>query len=72
MSQEVLSLVSHATEQRLRNILEKISTISLHRLEVYRVRETKLKTGEMRLLLHKNSRNKGTNPNLIELLIRLN
>lgn len=43
VSQEVLSLVSHATEQRLRNILEKISTISLHRLEVYRVRETELK-----------------------------
>lgn len=37
VSQEVLSLVSHAAEQRLRNILEKISTLSLHRLEVYRV-----------------------------------
>lgn len=36
VSQEVLSLVSHAAEQRLRNILEKISTLSLHRLEVYR------------------------------------
>lgn len=36
VSQDVLSLVSHAAEQRLRNILEKVSTISLHRLEVYR------------------------------------
>ena len=40
VSQEVLSLVSHATQERLRNILEKISTISLHRLEVYRVCKT--------------------------------
>lgn len=37
MSQEVYNLVSHATQERLRNILEKLSTISLHRLEVYRV-----------------------------------
>lgn len=37
VSQEVLSLVSHATQERLRNILEKMSTVSLHRLEVYRV-----------------------------------
>ena len=37
VSQEVLSLVSHATQERLRNILEKISAISLQRLEVYRV-----------------------------------
>ncbi|XP_073234021.1 transcription initiation factor TFIID subunit 4-like isoform X2 [Porites lutea] len=36
VSQDVVSLVSHATQERLRNILEKISTISLHRLEVYR------------------------------------
>jgi len=40
VSQEVLSLVSHATEERLRNILEKVSTISLHRLEIYRVCKT--------------------------------
>ena len=40
VSQDVLSLVSHAAEQRLRNILEKVSTISLHRLEVYRVCES--------------------------------
>lgn len=37
VSQEVFNLVSHATQERLRNILEKLSTISLHRLEVYRV-----------------------------------
>lgn len=37
VSQEVYNLVSHATQERLRNILEKLSTISLHRLEVYRV-----------------------------------
>lgn len=36
VSQDVLNLVSHATQERLRNILEKVSTISLHRLEVYR------------------------------------
>ena len=37
VSQEVYNLVSHATQERLRNILETLSTISLHRLEVYRV-----------------------------------
>lgn len=40
VSQDVLNLVSHATQERLRNILEKVSTISLHRLEVYRVCKT--------------------------------
>lgn len=42
VSQEVFNLVSHATQERLRNILEKLSTISLHRLEVYRVCEKNL------------------------------
>ena len=42
VSQEVYNLVSHATQERLRNILEKLSTISLHRLEVYRVCRTSL------------------------------
>ncbi|XP_078364574.1 transcription initiation factor TFIID subunit 4-like [Oculina patagonica] len=36
VSQEVFNLVSHATQERLRNILEKLSMMSLHRLEVYR------------------------------------
>ena len=40
VSQDVFNLVSHATQERLRNILEKLSTISLHRLEVYRVCKT--------------------------------
>ena len=42
VSQDVYNLVSHATQERLRNILGKLSTISLHRLEVYRVCRTML------------------------------
>ena len=36
-SDEALSLVSHATECRLKNILNKLAVISQHRMEVLKV-----------------------------------
>lgn len=38
-SDEALSLVSHATEHRLKNILNKLAVISQHRMEVLKVRD---------------------------------
>ena len=35
--QEVATLISHATQERLRNVLEKLATIAEHRLEIYKV-----------------------------------
>lgn len=35
---DVISLVSQATQERLRNIAERLSTIAEHRTEIYRVR----------------------------------
>ena len=35
---EVADLLSHATQERLRNILERLALISEHRLEIYKVR----------------------------------
>ena len=35
--QEVANLVSHATQERLRNIVERLSVIAEHRLELYKV-----------------------------------
>ena len=37
LTQDVAGMVSHATQERLRNLLEKLSTISLHRVEIYKV-----------------------------------
>ena len=39
-SDEALSLVSHAAEHRLKNILNKLAVISQHRMEVLKVRIT--------------------------------
>ncbi|XP_013410808.1 transcription initiation factor TFIID subunit 4-like isoform X1 [Lingula anatina] len=33
---EVANLISHATQERLRNILEKLATVAEHRLEIYK------------------------------------
>lgn len=35
---EVLNLISHATQERLRDIVEKLATIAEHRIEIYKVR----------------------------------
>ena len=37
LTPDVVGMVSHATQERLRNLLEKLSTISLHRVEIYKV-----------------------------------
>jgi len=34
---EVANLISHATQERLRNIVEKLSTIAEQRTEIYKV-----------------------------------
>jgi len=34
---QVVSLISHATQERLRNIVEKLANIAEHRLEIYKV-----------------------------------
>ena len=34
---DVANLISHATQERLRNLLEKLSVTSEHRLEIYKV-----------------------------------
>ncbi|XP_065064559.1 transcription initiation factor TFIID subunit 4-like [Rhopilema esculentum] len=34
--QDVISMVSHATEERLRNIIERLSVLSLHRVEAHK------------------------------------
>lgn len=36
---QVVSLISHATQERLRNIIEKLANIAEHRLEIYKVGE---------------------------------
>ena len=36
-NKDVLSMVSHATEERLRNIIERLSVLSLHRVEAHKV-----------------------------------
>ena len=37
MPTEVVNLVSHATQERLRHIVEKLSTIAEQRTEIYKV-----------------------------------
>ena len=37
MPQDVINLISHATQERLRNIAAKLATVAEHRLEVYKV-----------------------------------
>lgn len=34
---DVVNLISHATQERLRNIIEKLSTIAEQRTEIYKV-----------------------------------
>ena len=34
---QVLSLISHATQERLRSVVEKLANIAEHRLEIYKV-----------------------------------
>lgn len=34
---DVINLISHATQERLRDFLEKLSTIAEHRSEIYKV-----------------------------------
>ena len=34
---DVVTLISHATQERLRNMLEKLATVAEHRLEIYKV-----------------------------------
>ena len=36
-SSDVANIVSHATQERLRDIMEKLATIAEHRLEIYKV-----------------------------------
>lgn len=36
---DVLSLISHATQERLRGLLEKLAIIAQHRMMTYKVRE---------------------------------
>ena len=36
--EQVANLISHATQERLRNIIEKLSVTAEHRLEIYKVR----------------------------------
>ena len=36
-SPEVAAMISHATEERLKNLLEKLSVIAEHRLDVIKV-----------------------------------
>jgi transcription initiation factor TFIID subunit 4 len=37
ISSDVANLVSHATQERLRDLLEKLDTIAEHRIEIYKV-----------------------------------
>ncbi len=37
VSPQVASLISHATQERLRNVLQKLATIAEHRMEIYKV-----------------------------------
>lgn len=37
MPTDVVNLISHATQERLRNIIEKLSTIAEQRTEIYKV-----------------------------------
>ena len=35
--QGMLNIISHATQERLRNVVERLATIAEHRIEVYKV-----------------------------------
>jgi transcription initiation factor TFIID subunit 4 len=37
MPPDVVNLISHATEERLRSLLEKLAVVAEHRLEIYKV-----------------------------------
>lgn len=37
VNNDVINLVSHACEERLRHLVEKVSLIAEHRLDIYRV-----------------------------------
>ena len=37
VSSDVANLVSHATQERLRDVLEKLDTIAEHRIEIFKV-----------------------------------
>lgn len=37
VSSDVANLVSHATQERLRDLLEKLDTIAEHRIEIFKV-----------------------------------
>lgn len=43
VSPDIVDLVSHAVEQRLRPLLEKLSVVTEHRVEMYRVSERNVK-----------------------------
>lgn len=38
LSSEAVNLISHATQERLRGLLEKLTTIARHRMTAYKVR----------------------------------
>lgn len=42
ISSDVANLVSHATQERLRDLLEKLDTIAEHRIEIYKVSNREL------------------------------
>ena len=36
---DVVNMVSHATAERLKNLLQRLSVVTEHRLEIYKVRD---------------------------------
>lgn len=52
VSLEVVNFISHATESRLRSLLEKVSAVAQHRTDVVKVSKyTHTKFGALRLCL---------------------
>lgn len=54
VSPEVINLISHASQNRLKNLIEKLSVISEHRLENPKVSTFIFTTSLKELLLHIN------------------
>nr|XP_033785662.1 transcription initiation factor TFIID subunit 4B isoform X6 [Geotrypetes seraphini] len=48
LSSEVVNLVSHATQERLRDIIEKLTVVAQHRCTIYKDSEKYLKSGDTR------------------------
>ncbi|OBS81784.1 hypothetical protein A6R68_24226, partial [Neotoma lepida] len=49
LNSDAVNLISHATQERLRGLLEKLTTIAQHRMTVYKSRSNKEDPEQLRL-----------------------